>query len=212
MQELKNLVRGYKKFLGTNDFNGKYRYQDLAEKQSPETMIISCCDSRVDPTLIFNTEPGELFVVRNIANLIPPFGNDITYHGTSAAVEFAVLELGVKRIIVMGHANCGGIRRCITLHETPSPDKNLFIDKWLSILTPVTGKTCQEHKSSSNNSLQNTLEKEAIKTSLENLKTFPFVSESLDQKTIKIHGAYFDIEDGQLYLLNEETSDFEAIE
>jgi len=212
MQELKNLVTGYKKFLRMKEFNGKYRYQDLAEKQSPETMIISCCDSRVNPALIFNTEPGELFIVRNIANLIPPFGNDITYHGTSAAIEFAVLELGIKRIIVMGHANCGGIRRCINVHETPSPDQNLFIDKWLSILAPVTNKTCQEYKDANKQEVQTALEKAAIKTSLKNLKTFPFISENLDQETVKIHGAYFDIEDGQLYLLNEESDDFEAVE
>jgi carbonic anhydrase len=211
MKGLLNLVSGYKEFSRKERENGAYRYGELAAGQSPKIMVISCSDSRVIPSHIFNVEPGDMFVVRNVANLVPPFEEDESYHGTSAALEFAVGGLNVERIVVMGHSQCGGIEACVHKHhKTGAP--NFFIDKWLSILAPVTKGVVEQNEGAERSDLLRALEFEAIKASVENLKTFPFIQKAMGDKTLSIHGAYFDVKDGQLYLLDKETAQFQAVE
>lgn len=209
MKELRELVNGYKEFSSREKEEGRYRYGDLAEGQNPKIMVIGCADSRVLPSQIFNVKPGDLFIVRNVANLVPPFEADDSHHGTSAALEFAVLGLGVEKIIVMGHAQCGGIRACVHKHITKESN-SFFIDKWLSLLEPVAQKTLDTNEDVE--AQQRLMELAAIKGSLENLTTFPFIKERMDNSTLTIHGAYFDIEDGQLYLLDKEINDFVKID
>lgn len=203
MQELKHLVEGYKEFSNSEKRDGQYRYSKLAAGQSPKVMVVSCSDSRVIPSLIFNVKPGDLFVVRNVANIVPPFENDDSQHGTSAALEFAVLGLDVDHIVVLGHSQCGGIQACFNKEELA---KTCFIGNWLSIIEPVADKVCATHADCSSEDRQRALEWESIRASLDNLRTFPFITEKMEQGSLTIHGAYFDIQDGQLYL-HDKTSD-----
>lgn len=210
MKELISLVSGYKEFSDKERQGGEYNHSDLAQGQSPKTMVISCSDSRVIPSHIFNEKPGDLFAVRNVANLVPPFEDDGNYHGTSAALEFAVLGLNVKRIVIMGHSQCGGIKACDHNYVNES-STSFFIDKWLSILKPVAEKVLKDNPDMKDEERQKVLETEAIKQSIENLKTFPFIQESIAKKELTLHGAYFEIEDGQLSLLDKESGAFEDV-
>lgn len=212
MQNLEKLVKGYKRFI-TNDRDiHQERYRVLAEGgQSPKIMIIGCSDSRVNPDLIFNTKPGDLFVVRNVANLIPPFEPDDNYHGTSAAIEFAITGLNVEHIVIMGHSLCGGIKACcdqLDGHKSTS----IFIEKWTSILKDCAGAVRNTHPELNEEELRSKVEKAAIIASLENLRGFPFVQDRLKDGSLKIHGAYFDVHDAQLYALNQANGDFVAME
>jgi len=208
----RKLLGGYAHFRKTRLARERERYEQLAEKgQKPDTMIIACCDSRSAPETIFGTAPGEIFVVRNVANIMPPYESDGDYHGTSAALEFAVQELRVKHIVVMGHGRCGGIgafRRQLA-GETAEPlSPGDFIGKWISLLEPVahnidrTGDETPEE-------LQTKLERGSIRQSIEHLKTFPCVSILLEREQIGLHGAWFDISTGELWTMNETSGEFE---
>ncbi|PWK68483.1 carbonic anhydrase [Aminobacter sp. AP02] len=202
------LLTGYRNFM-----TGRYaaetdHYKSLArEGQSPETMVIACCDSRAAPETIFNAGPGELFVVRNVANLVPPYSPDGEFHSTSAALEFAVQALKVKNIVVMGHGRCGGIRAALDPNSAPlSPGD--FIGKWMSLVAPaaetVTGNTMMTQTER-----QTALERISIRYSIANLRTFPCVK-ILEQKgRLEIFGAWFDISAGELWLMDRNTGDFE---
>lgn len=202
------LLAGYRNFM-----TGRYaaetdHYKSLArEGQSPETMVIACCDSRAAPETIFDSGPGELFVVRNVANLVPPYSPDGEYHSTSAALEFAVQSLKVKNIVVMGHGRCGGIRSALDPNSAPlSPGD--FIGKWMSLVAPaaeaVTGNTMMTQAER-----QTALERISIRYSIANLRTFPCVK-ILEQKgRLEIFGAWFDISAGELWLMDRNTGDFE---
>ncbi len=186
-------------------------YEELATYgQSPDVMIVSCCDSRVDPETIFSAMPGELFVMRNVANLIPPFETGGTYHGVSAAIEFAVLNLRVKHLVVMGHSGCGGVTAALdraAVRET----QGQFITKWMSMLEAARLAVLASHQGASRKDMAIALEKEGVKTSLKNLRTFPFLAELENNGRVSLHGAYFDIATGQLSALNESTGDFYAL-
>lgn len=183
-------------------------YEELATYgQSPEVMIVSCCDSRVDPETIFSALPGELFVMRNVANLVPPFETSGTYHGVSAAIEFAVLNLRIKHLVVMGHAGCGGVKAALD-HGAAMQTESQFISKWMSMLEQARLKVLAGHQGSSRTDMVQALEHEGIKTSLANLRTFPFLKEMEDKGRLALHGAYFDIGTGKLYALNESTGKF----
>lgn len=212
MQNLTSLVKGYKTFL-KNDFQDyQERYRNLADGgQSPKIMVIGCSDSRVNPDLIFNTKPGELFVVRNVANLIPPFEPDDNYHGTSAAIEFGVTGLNVQHIVIMGHSLCGGIKACCDQLEGQKSN-SLFIGKWTSLLKDCARNVLRAEPALSSEELRNKVEQAAIITSLENLRDFPFVAERLAAGSLHIHGAYFDVRNAQLYALDQGSGKFMAVE
>lgn len=187
------------------------RYRELARSgQTPETMIIACCDSRSAPETIFDSGPGELFVVRNVANLVPPYSPDGEFHSTSAALEFAVQSLKVKNILVMGHGRCGGIRAALDPAAEPlSPGD--FIGKWMSLVAPA-AEAVTSNSMLTKGERQTALERISIRFSLANLRTFPCVQILESKGRIALHGAWFDISTGELWIMNPETGDFERPE
>jgi carbonic anhydrase len=183
------------------------RYRELARSgQTPETMIIACCDSRAAPETIFDTGPGELFVVRNVENLVPPYSPDGEFHSTSAALEFAVQSLKVKNVVVMGHGRCGGIKAALSPSEPLSPGD--FIGKWMSLVAPA-AETVNSSIMLTAGERQTALERISIRFSLANLRTFPCVQILESKGRLALHGAWFDISTGELWVMNPETGDFE---
>jgi carbonic anhydrase len=183
-------------------------YEKLAaEGQNPDVMIVSCSDSRVDPEMLFSAMPGELFVVRNVANLVPPFETQGKYHGVSAALEFAALNIRVKHIVVLGHSGCGGVRACLD-HNAARQTQAEFIVNWMSMLDGARDKVIAAHEGAPEAELRGALEREGIKTSLANLRTFPCIQILEGRGSIALHGAYFDIASGMLEVLDRETGEF----
>jgi carbonic anhydrase len=203
MPEFASLVAGYHRFRGAAYEQQKNRFDALAEGQSPPVMIISCCDSRVDPATIFDTVPGQVFALRNVANLVPPYETGGGLHGASAAIEFGVTGLNVKHIVVMGHGQCGGIKAALAGGDLGEPGPS-FIDAWMSIVEEardaVLARSGCDH--------QLALEQEAIKVSLANLRSFPFIAAREAAGAIKLHGAWFAIGSGELHVLDEATGEF----
>lgn len=203
-----HLLTGYRNFMSGRYLSESGRYRDLArDGQTPETMVIACCDSRSAPEAIFDAGPGELFVLRNVANLVPPYSPDGEFHSTSAGLEFAVQSLKVKNIVVMGHGRCGGIRSALDTEALPlSPGD--FIGKWMSLVGPaaeaVSGNTLMTKAER-----QTALERISIRYSIANLRTFPCVSILEGKGRLSLHGAWFDISTGELWVMNKETGDFE---
>lgn len=205
------LADRYRRFRHRHFVPNADHYEELATHgQSPETMIVSCSDSRVDPETIFSAMPGELFVVRNVANLVPPYEVSGKYHGVSAAMEFAVLNLRVKNLIVMGHSGCGGVKAALDQNAAIQTEAH-FISKWMSMLDDARLSVLAAHQSSSSSVRQEALEKEAIKQSITNLRTFPFVKEQEDKGRLSLHGAHFDIKSGTLTILNHSRGQFFAL-
>jgi carbonic anhydrase len=187
------------------------QYEKLAsEGQTPDVMVVSCCDSRVDPETIFSAMPGELFVVRNVGNLVPPFETQGKYHGVSAALEFAALNLRVKHIVVMGHSGCGGIRACLD-HEALRQTEAAFVTNWVSMLDRARDRVIAANPNGTPAELRRALEREGIKTSLDNLRTFPCIQALEAKGRIKLHGTYFDIAEGSLSLLDQATAKLVAL-
>ncbi|MEX0922417.1 MAG: carbonic anhydrase [Rhodovibrionaceae bacterium] len=211
MRDIPELVEGYRRFLATRYPQEAELYSTLAEQgQSPKTMIVACCDSRADPATIFSAHPGQFFIVRNVANLVPPFEPQGDYHGTSAALEFAVEGLKVENIVVMGHARCGGVRAYLDgLYERPTPSG--FIDRWISLLKPARAEALREAKDAPLERQQEALELASVRSSLENLKTFPFIKARLESGDLRLRGAFFDIANGQLLSLDPQSGRFEAL-
>ena len=201
------LLDGYRAFLNGALPRQQQRLRDLAERgQKPETMVVACCDSRAAPEQIFDTVPGEIFVLRNVANLVPPYEPDGAYHSTSAALEFAVQALKVKNIVVMGHARCGGIGAALTpLKEPLSPGD--FIGKWMSLLAPAAKKVAA-YDSMTASERNTALERISIRHSIENLRSFPCVKILEDKGRLALHGAWFDIATGELWIMDPATGDF----
>ncbi len=184
------------------------RYEELAALgQNPEVMVVSCCDSRVDPETVFSAMPGELFVVRNVANLVPPFETSGKYHGVSAALEFAALNLRVKHIIVMGHSSCGGVRACLE-HDAARQTESQFITNWMSMLEGARDKVMAEMHGAPSPQMRAALEQEGVKASLANLRTFPCLQILEGKGRVALHGTYFDIATGTLSVLNQGTGSF----
>jgi carbonic anhydrase len=187
------------------------QYEELATYgQSPEIMIISCCDSRVDPELIFNAMPGELFVARNVANLVPPYETGGKFHGVSAGIEFAVMNLRVKHLVIMGHSGCGGIKAALHQSEAIETEAK-FISRWMSMLDDARLSVLASHQMSSEAEKLQALEMEGIKTSIKNLRTFPFIRDLEDKGKLTLYGAHFDIKSGILAGLNHQTGRFVAL-
>ena len=207
------LVQGYHSFLGDRFRSEQARFRELAEiGQSPTIMVIGCCDSRVSPEVIFDAGPGELFVVRNVANLVPPYTPDGDYHGTSAALEFAVMALKVSHIVVLGHAQCGGVRGFAQNEANPdmpplSPGD--FIGKWIKLIAPA-----YEALGSPKGDIGSFIEKlelESIKQSLANLRTFPCVKTLEERGQLSLHGAFFGVMDGRLRAYDPDADAFVAV-
>lgn len=206
------LIIGYRTFRAHQWHAEAERYRTLAELgQTPRTMVIACSDSRVDPSRIFNARPGELFVVRNVANLVPPCEEKGDYHGTSAAIEFAVKHLKVERILVMGHARCGGVAAFLAGTETSRPSQT-FIEKWISILGPAHHKLVAKGDLGSAAMRQQMMEHIAIGHSISNLMTFPFVRDAVSGGRLELVGGFFDISTGELQLLDKKTGEFELVQ
>lgn len=203
----KDLLDGYTNFMAGRYSKEESRYRELAaEGQTPETMIIACCDSRAAPETIFDTGPGSVFVVRNVANLVPPHSPDGSYHSTSAALEFAVQALKVKNIVVMGHGRCGGIKAALNPSGLPlSPGD--FIGKWMTLLSEIASKVI-DAELLTDSERQTMLERVAIRHSIENLRSFPCVNILEGKGRLKLHGAWFDISTGELWLMDNETGNF----
>ncbi len=184
------------------------RYEELATHgQNPDVMVVSCCDSRVDPETIFSAMPGELFVMRNVANLVPPFETDGKFHGVSAALEFALLNLRVKHIVIMGHASCGGVKAALEQTAAKQTDA-LFISKWMSLLDDARLSVLSKHQGRTSAERLRALELEGIKTSLKNLRTFPCIKALEAKGKVGLHGTYFDIASGTLSVLNQITGEY----
>ena len=206
-----SLAKGYRQFRVNNFALNRKHFDQLAESgQNPEVMIVSCCDSRVAPEVIFNAEPGELFVVRNIANLVPPYETSGTYHGVSAALEFAMLGLKVPHVIVMGHSGCGGVRAY--LEDSYVEDAaGQFIRNWMSLLGKSRAEVLASMQGRPMRDIRTALEHSAVSVSLANLRTFPCVQQLEAKGRVTLHGAYFDIGTGGLSLLDRDTGKFETV-
>ncbi len=201
------LLNGYRSFMGEHYSHETRRYRELAEKgQSPQTLVIACCDSRAAPETIFNAAPGEIFVLRNVANLIPPFEPDGEFHAASAAIEFAVQSLKVKHIVVMGHGRCGGIKAALDTESNPLSSSD-FIGKWMSLIAPA-AETISGNDLMTSGERQTALERISIRYSLNNLRTFPFVDAMEKKGKLSLHGAWFDISSGELWVMDHQSGDF----
>ncbi len=206
-----SLIDGYNNFMSGRYRDARDRYQRLAEEgQKPSTLIIACCDSRAAPEMIFDAGPGELFVVRNVANMVPPYEPDGNYHATSAALEFAVQSLRVRDIIVMGHGRCGGIKAALDPNAEPlSPGD--FIGKWMGLLKPA-AEQIQTNDIMTAAERQTALERISIRNSIANLRTFPCVQILEQRGKLSLHGAWFDIGNGELWVMDPQTRDFKRME
>src|SRR6201988_3392500 len=201
-----SLLDGYRTFRTQRLPIEQSRYRELSVRgQSPEVMVIGCCDSRVSPEVIFDAGPGELFVMRNIANLVPTYQPDSAAHGVSAALEFAVSVLKVKHIVVLGHAQCGGIRAFVDKLEPLSPGD--FIGKWMAMFVKP-GEVVEQREHESMQQFVTRIEKAAVFRSLENLMTFPFVRNRVEGGQLQLHGAYFGVAEGTLFVLDKATKEF----
>jgi carbonic anhydrase len=206
-----NLIDGYHNFISKSYSEHKERYKKLSvQGQRPKTLIIACCDSRAAPETVFDAGPGELFVVRNVANLVPPSHPDGEYHGTSAALEFAIQALKVENIVVMGHARCGGIAAALDDNFEPLSSSD-FIGKWMSLVAPAREKIAHQKENLTDFELQRAMERMSIRVQIENLRTFKCVDTLEKAGRLRLHGAWFDIETGELWVLNSDTGAFELL-
>jgi carbonic anhydrase len=208
--DILRLMAGFRKFHDKYFANEHPLYQRLAAGtgQTPKTLIIGCSDSRVDPAIITSANPGELFIVRNVANLVPPFEKGGGVHGVSAAIEFAVVNLNVENVIVLGHRQCGGIR-ALMLNQSVKP--NGFVEQWVRIAQNAKDRVLEKHAGEDDESLCRHGELESIVTSLQNLRTFPFVEEAIQKRGMVLMGIYFDLELGHLLEYDESTQGFRNI-
>src|SRR6201998_3929428 len=205
----KALLDGYRTFSTQRLPTEQSRYRELSVRgQAPEVMVIGCCDSRVSPEVIFDAGPGELFVVRNIANLVPVYQPDSNAHGVSAALEYAVSVLKVPHIVVLGHAQCGGIRAFIDKIEPLTPGD--FIGRWMAMFIKP-GEVVEQRDHETMADFTTRIEKAAVFRSLENLMTFPFVRTPVERGNLHLHGAYFGVAEGSLFVLDQAAKEFRSV-
>ncbi|MBW8078863.1 MAG: carbonic anhydrase [Gallionella sp.] len=211
MSATHELVEGFRRFR-----NGRYaQHQTLFEQlaargQAPRILVVSCCDSRVDPAVVTDSAPGELFIIRNVANLVPPYERGGGLHGTSAALEFGVCELGVSDIIVLGHAHCGGVRAL--LHPTQSDKRqDGFINDWMRVAEHARNRVLARSQDISPDAQQRACEMEAIRVSLDNLLTFPWILERVMRKELRLQGWYFDMDKVELLAYDMTQERFELL-
>src|ERR1700742_306660 len=205
----KSLLDGYRTFTTQRLPTEQSRYRELSVRgQFPEVMVIGCCDSRGAPEVIFDAGPGELFVVRNIANLVPTYQPDSGAHGVSAALEYAVQVLKVKHIVVLGHAQCGGIRAFVDKIEPLTPGD--FIGRWMAMFIKP-GERVEQRDRETMQDFVTRIEKAAVFRSLENLMTFPFVKKLVERNELHLHGAYFGVAEGSLFVLDQAAKEFRGV-
>ena len=211
MTRFTDLVEGYRKFRDNGWARERDRWSQLAEGQSPKVMVLACSDSRVEPAIIFDASPGEMFVVRNVANLAPPFETSHGYHGVSAALEFAVTQLEVEEVLVLGHGYCGGCAAALTgQFDDADHGEGHFIAAWVDILKGAREKVRSSHAEVDDEAFL-AMEHEAVKVSLANLRTFPWVIERETAGRLTLHGGHFSISEGRLYLLDEAEGAFRPV-
>jgi carbonic anhydrase len=203
------LIEGYGAFASGRLRAEQDRYRELAERgQTPEIMVIGCCDSRVSPEVIFDARPGELFVVRNVANLVPPFETGGSYHGVSAALDFGVGALKVEHIVILGHAHCGGVKAYVEDAEPLSPGD--FIGRWMSLMAPAAKKVGPRGAMPMAQYIER-MEKASIVNTLDNLMTFPRLRTLIERGAVTLHGAYFGVATGALEVLDKATGEFRPV-
>lgn len=210
--ELAGLIEGYRRFRESAWTPRRERWAALREAQEPRIMVIACSDSRVDPAQIFDVDPGEIFVVRNVAAMVPPFETTPGHHGVSAALEFAVQFLKVREIVVMGHGMCGGCKAALTrsMHGT-EPGHGGFIADWIQLLDDAREDVAARYGTAGRDA-ERAMEMAGVKVSLANLRTFPCVEQLEKRGRLKLRGAFFAISDGVLHLLDEEGGAFTPVE
>ncbi len=209
--ELAGLIEGYRRFREQGWTPRRERWAALREGQQPQIMIIACSDSRVDPAQIFDVDPGEIFVLRNVAAMVPPFETTPGYHGVSAALEFAVQVLKVKEIVVLGHGMCGGCKAALTQElRGTQPGEGGFIADWIALLDEAREPVAQKYGTTGREA-ERAMEQAGVKVSLENLRTFPCVEQKEQAGKLRLRGAFFAISDGVLHLLDEESGSFEPV-
>lgn len=206
MANTHTLLEGFKRFKQTYFGDDKKLYASMKEGQPAKTLMVACCDSRVDPAILTDCDPGDIFTVRNVANLVPPCEEDQHHHGTSSAIEYAVTALQVESIIVMGHANCGGIRG---LWESDDLNDSQFIHRWVSIAQDAKEWVKVNHATESNALQLKACEQRSILVSLKNLMGFDFVRERVENGSLRLHGWYFDLAAGELLCYNPDSDKFE---
>lgn len=210
MTSIPNLVEGFQRFREQHFERNDSLYQQLVkEGQTPKTLVVACCDSRVDPALVLDCEPGDLFVIRNVANLVPPSENRAGHHGTTAAIEYAIRILKVEHIIVLGHAHCGGINTLVKTGGVANPDS--YMADWMCLAESARASVMADMPDASQEEQMRACEQRAILVSLQNLMTFSWVQERVSTGELTLHGWYFDIEHGQLLRFNTDTQQFEAL-
>ncbi|MCA1910126.1 MAG: carbonic anhydrase [Magnetospirillum sp.] len=204
------MIEGFRRFRDNYFANNRALFENLSLGQTAKVLLIGCSDSRVDPAIIFDAQPGEMFVLRNVANLIPPFAPDSSHHGTSAAVEFAVRGLKVEHIVVLGHARCGGVRALI---EGNSNDNTDFIHGWMQIARSARDRALALTLSAGQpiEAARRMCEQETVAISLGNLMTFPWVRERVESGKLMLHGWFYDMEDGKLFRLDPVTNTFQEV-
>ncbi len=204
------LMMGYRRYRDESYEQSRPLIEDLvARGQRPEVAVVACSDSRVDPAILFQADPGDLFVIRNVANLVPPMEQEGTFHGTSAALEFAVLGLGVKHLMVLGHAHCGGIK---AMMAPETDDGSLtFVHSWVSMLDAAHRRVLATMSQAGEQARTRACEQNAVLVSLENLTTFPWVRTRVEAGDLKLHGLYIDIAVPELSAYDWEAGKFIAV-
>lgn len=214
-QDMNRFLKGYQKFRAhyfSKDRKSPLYKKLLREGQSPKIMVIACSDSRVDPSIILGALPGELFVVRNVANLVPPFDNNPKHHGTSAALEFAVQVLGVSHIIVLGHSHCGGIQALLKpLQDQQAPREHNFITSWMNIASAAREKVSQCCQDQPPEVQAKLCEEESLLISLNNLRTFPWIDSRVQAGLLSLHAWHFDLRTGVIEQFNQAHQQFEEL-
>ncbi|EGL53026.1 MAG: carbonic anhydrase [Pseudomonadota bacterium] len=200
------LLEGFSRFKKTYFGDDKALYDSMKTGQPTKILMIACCDSRVDPAILTDCDPGDIFTVRNVANLVPPCETDNNHHGTSSALEFAVNALKVESIVVMGHGNCGGIR---ALWQSEGVEDSKFIHRWVSIAQNAKDWVKVNHKQEHESVQLKLCEQRAVLVSLQNLMTFECIKERVEAGTLRLHGWYFDLDKGELMCYNPTTDEFE---
>jgi carbonic anhydrase len=211
MPYMTKLIEGYRRFREQDWTQERERWTELAEGQSPKVMILACADSRSDPSQIFDARPGEMFVVRNIAALAPPYETSSGFHGVSSALEFAVTQIDVGEILVMGHGMCGGCAAALSgKFDHSTHGEGHFIADWVGMLDEARDQVRARHETLDRSAFLD-MEHEAVKVSLANLRTFPWIAERERNGTLKLHGAHFSISEGRLYVLDEAEETFRPV-
>jgi carbonic anhydrase len=208
-KEILRMLVGFRRFRDRFFKEESSIFERLASSgQSPKTLMIACSDSRVDPAILFSSSPGEIFVVRNVANLVPPYESTVGFHGVSAAIEFAVVNLKVENVVVLGHRQCGGIR---SMFQPENIKEGGFVSQWMKIAADARKKVISKFPNADVDTQCRECERESIVISLRNLRTFSFIEDAIKNRGMELHGVYFDLEDGQLWHYDDATDSFQEL-